>query len=137
MSVTELPTCISLVLCDDAYRDERTQKVILVGIFNTLHTAGLPFQHPRMTVFFSLTEGRGEFDLRVQVEHEASGQRIFDGGGRMTISDPLAISDVHLELHGTPFHAAGKYWVQIVANGEIIQQRPFFVEERSDVASDA
>lgn len=122
-------TCISVMICDDLYRDESTKKLIVVGAFNTISVPELPAQHPKMCVLFTLTNGRGEYDLSLTIEHERTGREILCIKGPLLIDDPLAIADVDVRLHGIVFPESGKYWVVLRCDEEIIQQRPFFVVE--------
>ena len=43
-------------------------------------------------------------------------------------SDPLALGDVQLVLHDVPLPEAGKYRIELRCDGELISQRPFYVE---------
>ncbi len=128
-------SCISIVICDEIHRDERTKKLILVGTFNRIGTAALPCRHPRMNVLFSLTNGRGRYDLEVVVEHEESGKGIAEIRGPFQSDSPIKIHDVCLALQNMTFLEAGKYWVTVKANGELLQQRPFLVETAQEEKS--
>ncbi len=119
--------CISIIVCDDVYRDETTKKMVVVGTFNRISTSSLPCLHPRMTVLFSLTNASGVYDLSLSIEHEKSGQTIAEIRGPLEVHDPLAINDVNVVMSNLQFQEDGKYWAELKADGEIIQQRPFFV----------
>lgn len=121
----EKPTCVSLVLCDDVYRDQATQKAILVGTFNNLNATALPCIHPKMVVFFTLTNARGDYKLTLAVEHERTGTEVLAIESRLKLGDPLAMTDFQVVLLNVPFDAEGKYWVTLKVESEIIQQRPF------------
>lgn len=120
-------TCISIIICDDIYRDERTKKLVIIGTFNNLTTPSFPCAHRRMRVLFTLTNGKGDYDVHLSIEHEESGSKLIDLGGPMRITDPLAISDIDIEIENLVFANPGKYWVVLRADGRIIQQRPFIV----------
>lgn len=120
-------SCISIIVCDDVYRDERTKKMIIVGTFNQISTARLPSVHPSLNVLFSLTNGRGKYDVRVSVEHETTGEVAVEFGGSIEFNDPLAVNDVNIVLGNLMFKHAGKYWITLKSDGEILQMRPFFV----------
>lgn len=124
-------TCISILICDEIYRDESSKKLVIIGTFNRLFAPKFPCRHPQMTVLFSVTNGKGTYDLHLIIEHEKSGAQIAQLGGPFAIDDPLAISDINLKLHNLEFSSEGKYWVTIKADGEILQQRPFFVQATS------
>jgi hypothetical protein len=125
----EIPECLSMIICDDVYRDERTRKTVLVGAFSTICAASFPCAHPKMVAFFTLTNGRGEYDLSLKVEHEQTGATLLEMKGPLRLSNPLDICDFHVEILGLRFPEPGKYWIFLAVNGEIIKQRPFLVQK--------
>lgn len=128
-------TCVSMVICDDIYRDEHTKKLIIVGAFNNISAPSMPCIHRRMHVLLTLTNGQGNYDVSLSVEHEKTGHKIIEIRGPMKIEDPLSIHDTNVELQNVGFQEEGKYWVVLRADEEIIQQRPFTVSkppERKD-----
>lgn len=120
-------TCVSMVICDDIYRDELTKKLIIVGAFNNILAGKLPCKHQRMHVLFTLTNGQGNYDVSLSIEHEATGHKIVEIRGPMKIENPLSIQDNNVALQNVIFQEEGKYWVVLRADEEIIQQRPFTV----------
>jgi hypothetical protein len=121
-------TCVSIIVCDDVYRDEASKKLVIIGTFNRIQAISLPCLHPRMTVLFTLTNGKGDYDLALWIEHEKTGRRVAELRAPLRVDDPLAISDVNVELRNVVFTEPGKYWVAIEADGGVVQQRPFWVE---------
>ena len=124
-------TCVSMMICDSIYRDEQTKKLILVGTFNAITTRTLPCRHPRMSVIFTLTNGRGKYHLRLSIEHERSGHEVATLQGPLIVDDPLEVTDVNVELLDIEFTEEGKYWVVLSADGDILQQRPLWVKQAS------
>ncbi|MBI5762621.1 MAG: hypothetical protein HZA51_03760 [Planctomycetes bacterium] len=125
-------TCISIVVCDDVYRDEQTKKLIVVGVFNTINAPTMPCAHGKLVVLFTLTNGKGEYNLELAVEHEQSGTEIVRISGPLRADDPLAISDVNVTLANLVFEREGKYWVVLKADGAILQQRPLYIKHASE-----
>lgn len=119
--------CISIVICNDIYRDEETKNLILVGTFNQIRSRAFPCQHPQMAMLAGLTNGNGKYELQVSIEHEESGVEIVTLEGPAHFSDPLAVRDLPIKLRNVFFERPGKYWVMIKADGEILQQRPLFL----------
>ena len=132
----EKPTCVSIIVCDDVYRDEATKKLVIVGTFNFLHTPGFPCRHPGMTVLFTVTNAVGKYDLSLCVEHEQTGQKVMEISGPFEVGNPLAISDINMRLENLVFNEEGKYWVVLSADGEIIGQRPFVVIRTTEAPKD-
>jgi len=124
----EQPECLSIIICDDIYRDEATKKLILVGTFNQIGVPSLPCMHPRMSVMFTLTNARGRQDLALSIEHEETGEQVIEMSGPFEMDDPLAILDINVVLQNLRFLRPGKHWVVLKAQGAIVCQRPFFIQ---------
>lgn len=125
-------TCVSMVICDDIYRDEHTKKLIIVGAFNNISAPSMPCRHPRMHVLLTLTNGQGKYDVSLSIEHEETGHKVIEIRGPLKIENPLSIQDMNVILQDVGFQQEGKYWVVLRADEEIIQQRPFTVSKRSE-----
>jgi len=133
--LTQQPQCISVIVCDDVYRDELTKKLVVVGTFNTIVASQLPCAHPGFHALLTLTDGVGAFELGVAIEHAESGNKLVEMKGPAELTDPLQITDIDLSFHDVSFPVAGKYWLTVAVEGEIINQRPFIVQMRQDVSS--
>ena len=124
----ELPDCVSILVCDDVYRDEQTKKMVIVGTFNTILAVSMPVRHGKMNVLMTLTNGRGKFELCLSVAHAGSGATILEVKGPMELQDPLQMADINVELLGIEFSQDGRYWIDVKANGKLIAQRPIIVQ---------
>lgn len=120
-------TCVSIMICDEVYRDEATKKLIVVGTFNTITATTLPCTHPQMVVLFTLANGQGKYELSFSVEHESTGHTMTELKGPLEINDPLGVMDINVTLKGLAFAREGRYWVILSADGEIVGQRPFWL----------
>lgn len=130
-------SCVSIIICDDVYRDEATKKLIIIGTFNNIRANSTPCKHPRMVVLFTITNGHGEYDLSLSIEFERTGGLVTEFRGPLKLKDPLALYDINVTLTDMQFPEPGKYWVVLKADGEIIQQRPMFVVvPKSDEAAE-
>ena len=127
MAEAELPACISIVLCDAVYRDEETKKLVLAGVFNAVGVKEFPYTHPRMQVLFTLTNGRGTFDISLSIEDASTGKVMYEATGPFVSDSPLRVCDVNTEVVDVPFLAPGKYWVVLRSGTQLLAQRPFWV----------
>lgn len=123
----ETPVCVSMLICDDVFRDARTGKQVIVGTFNQITCHSLPHKHPRLWIVFSITDSRATIDLSLSIEHEESGCSLVTVQGPYHSDNPLAIHDIDVELMGVEFQQTGKHWVMLRSGGAIICQRPFWV----------
>jgi len=129
-------TCVAMVVCDDIFRDAMTGKAILVGAFSEIRCPTFPVRHAKLAVFFSITNGNGEYDLALSIEQEATGRELITLRGPLEVTDPLGIADIDLHLQAVEFPEPGKYWVTLKSDGAIIQQRPIMLRSASESPAD-
>jgi len=121
----ETPICTAVLVCDAIYRDAATGKAVLAGVFNEVGAASFPFMQS-LYVFFTLTNGRGEVDIKLRIEHD-DGERVLEIGGPISILSPLMIIDHDVRLEGVPFQRPGKHWASIWSEEQLLGRRPFLV----------
>ena len=121
-------TCVAMVVCDGIFRDERTGKAILVGAFSTIACEGFPALHHQLAVFFTITNGNGEYDLSLSIEEETTGNSLVTLRGPLTVKNPLEITDIDVHFRHVEFPSPGKYWITLKSDGEIINHRPILLK---------
>src|SRR5688500_10813546 len=104
-------TCVSVVVCDDGFRDQGSGKLALWGTFNSVSAPAVPCTHPRLCVFASITNGRGTRDVRISIERATDSEPVIQIAGPMRFTGPLEIVDISIVLNGVVFSEFGKYWV--------------------------
>ena len=120
--------CLSIIVCDDIYRDEQSKKLVIVGTFNAIQVTDFPYCHPKMSILLTLTNGHGQNDVSLTVEHGETGQPLAELSGPMNFDSPLDMVDINVKLQQLVFPEPGKYWVTLHQAGEIIKQRPIMVD---------
>lgn len=120
--------CVAMVVCDDIFRDVQTGKAILVGAFSTIGCEEFPALHHQLSVYFTITNGNGEYDLSLSIEEEATGNNLVTLRGPLTTKDPLELADIDIHFRHVEFPSPGKYWITLKSDGEIINQRPILLK---------
>lgn len=64
--VTQEPFCLAMVICDAVHRDPSTNKHTILGTFSAFNAAQYPAT-VQFSVFFALTDGAGEMQLRFRL----------------------------------------------------------------------
>ena len=126
----EPPVCIAIVLCGETIEDKRTNNRSLINLFNTITVPQLPARHPILSILYSLTDGRGEWPIRINID-TPSGQRLFQADTRVVFTDPLAVLDNVAEILGMPLAEAGEYRVELLCAGRPLASRRFRVIEQA------
>ncbi len=138
-SITEPPSANALILAERVYRDRDTAEWIIAGVFNRLYVTRLPAIHPRMDVFFQVTNVSRPVDLRLRIEH-SDGEVLLDLGGPISSEDPLEVLEKRVIIKNIPFARTGKYFVQLMSQEELLTAAPLYVtlvDEEADANADA
>jgi hypothetical protein len=120
-------TCVSVIVCDDIFIDGTSHKKAIWGTFDSVFTKVVPAIHPKLSLFVTLTNGRGSRHISVGIERASNSEVIVEVGGPMEFQSPLQIVDVNLSFYRVVFPAFGKYWVTVKEDGRVLAQRPFMV----------
>ena len=68
--MNEIPMGLALLVCDNIIQDKQTNKRSLIGLFDRLYTKNLPCVHPSLSIFVSLTSGKGNYACEVVCRHQ-------------------------------------------------------------------
>jgi hypothetical protein len=108
--------------------DKATHNKSLIGIFNRVHAAQFPCHHPRMVIFITLTDGRGETPVEVFLERASDHKEIFRAQGKVAFQEPNHLLDLVFDLRGILFDEPGTYFAGIrTAAGRVLGERKFQV----------
>ena len=136
MSALETPIGLALLVCDSIIEDKLTGKKSLIGLFDRVQTAKLPCVHPSMTIFVSLTGGRGEFPCEIICRHSDGETIAFSAKGKVVLRDPRQVVDLVFRLNGVRFPKDDMYWLHFMVDEIPIMMRPMFVTKRQPGAAD-
>jgi len=117
------PDILALLICDQIITDRLTGKQSIIGMFSMIHAPRFPVTHPQLSVFASLTGGRGKVPLLIRVV-DANELRspLVQGRGQVEFQNPLAVANLALQFHGLVFPEPGEYRVQLMSRGELLRE---------------
>lgn len=121
------PLGLAIVICDQIIEDKQTRKKSLIGIFNQIGTNNFPCRHPRMSVYVSLTEGRGQYAVRLRIAQEDSGQTVGEVQGQIQFGDIHAVAELKFDLLNVNFPSPGLYAIEFYCDDMLILERRFQV----------
>ena len=118
------------VLCDDVRREDNG-KLMLLGLFEVIGASKYPAVHARLFVVNRWTKGEGQFFQRVRIKnsHDNSVILATDPQG-FVLKDIDSHHTVISEFNNLKFPQAGKYWVEISLNDELVLNYPMMLAER-------
>lgn len=125
---SECPTAVAIVVCNEVIEDKWTNNKTLVSLFNSIAAPSLPAHHNRMFILASLTDGRGEWPVTLEIE-SPQGEQLFKAEGELRFDDPLAVHDLVVEVRGLPLPEAGEYRVGLLCGNRPLASRRFTVVE--------
>lgn len=120
---------LAMIICDEVVEDKRTDKKSLIGLFNQILTNKVPAVHKKMHVYFSLTNGRGNYRTILQYSYLPEMKVLGQIHGEVSFHDPNAILECDFELVDVLFPKEGKYNFQILVNDRPIIERIFEVKK--------
>lgn len=123
MLTNERPIGLALLLCDSVIQDKATNKRTLIGLFDRLASRHLPFVHQRLSVYISLTSGRGDYLCEVRCRHTDSATTIFAIKTRVHMDNPLAELQLVFNVAGARFTHAGMHWLEFSVDSIPIMMR--------------
>ena len=126
---TEKPIGIALIICDRVIIDAKTNEKTLVGIFNQINAQRFPAVHPRLSIFVSVTGGRGNVKGEIRCFNESSPDKtVFGASGPISFVDPNHVFEITFELRNVGLPEPGVYNVQFLCDGELVFLRRFHVQ---------
>ncbi len=125
-TVWEPPSANALILAERVFRDRDTGEWIIAGVFNRINVRQLPAVHPRMDVFFQITNVARPVDLRLRIEH-SDGDVLLDLGGPISSQTPLEVIEKVVVINNLPLKKAGKHWVQLMSQERLLTAAPLYV----------
>ncbi|MFA5142764.1 MAG: hypothetical protein WC522_01175 [Candidatus Omnitrophota bacterium] len=120
------------VLCDDVRREDNG-KFILIGLFEAISAKKFPATHPVVFVANRWCKGSGEFTQRIRIVSSRDNSIVFQTDEQ---DFELADIDRHHTLisrfNNIAFPNAGKYWVEVLLDGELVINYPVILNEAKE-----
>ena len=126
---TESPIGMAMVICDQIITEENTEKKTLVGTFNRIHASEIPFPLPTMSVFVSLTNGKGEIPIRLRCVSQETGEEVFQINGKVTFPNLLHVHELVFNLKNVHFPHYGTYSFDLESEGQFLLGARVHVQE--------
>lgn len=121
------------VLCDDVRREDNG-KLMLLGLFETINAKKFPATHRTLFVVNRWCKGEGAFTQKIRIMDPQDKSLIFQ-----TDEQPFELPNI--DSHHTlisrfeslVFKHAGKYWVEVLLDGELFLNYPMMLKQMNSV----
>jgi hypothetical protein len=135
MSLSEMPIGLALISCDTVIEDRRSGKKSLIGLFGQLNVRKLPYIHPSMSLFVSMTGGTGEHACEVLCSSAGQKNPVFSVKGKIKFDHPQQVIDMVFQLQSIRFPQADTYWIKVIVDEVPLMMRPLVVVQHQKPAA--
>jgi len=127
--MTQRPSAISLMLCDQVIFERGTQKPYLLGVFTGVEIASVPTPPQRFDIFAALTDGFGDVTIILSVVHLDTNQEIYSQKITVRFPDPLQVVNLRFRVRQLIYDAPGTYLFALMADDHELAARRVRVYE--------
>lgn len=118
---------LGMMTCDTVIQDVKTKKKSLIGLFSQINAVKSPIQHPKISVFITLTEGNGHYPCELQCIRDDDNTLIMKMQGAIEFHDQQQVLELVFDLNGPVFPDFGHYRFEFLAEGDPVISRKFSV----------
>ena len=117
------------VLCDDVRREDNG-KFILIGLFEAITAKSFPATHPALFVVNRWCKGQGSFLQKIKIVNSKDKSIVFQTNDQaFELPDIDGHHTLISKVNNLEFKVPGKYWVEVVIDGELILNYPLILKE--------
>jgi hypothetical protein len=127
MANNPTPSGLAIVVCDQIIEDKATSKKSLIGIFNNIASQTFPCRHPQISVFVSVTEGRGTYRAKMRIVNEETQAPVTEVQGQIQLPEVNLVAELVFNFIGLEFPAPGLYAIEFYCDDALILERRFHV----------
>jgi hypothetical protein len=125
--MSQIPTVIGLLLCEQIVIEERTHNVTLVNCFTRYKLDRFPSDRERFAVFAALTDGLGDIELKLVIQRLETEAEVYRASRTLRFADRLQEVRYLFRVTNCSFPAAGPYDFILFADGsELARHRIYF-----------
>ncbi len=121
------PQIKSFLIADQVLQEKGTNKWSAIGIFDTIYASSFPCVHPSLALYIRLSDGEGDFDIKVEFYDEAERALAIFKGFKLVVRDRLANPDFGIQTKSLPVPQPGRYTFRLYFNDEFAQSIPINV----------
>lgn len=117
------------VLCDDVRREDNG-KFMLIGLFEAITAKVFPATHPTLFVVNRWCKGQGSFLQKIRIVNSKDKSIVFQTNEQaFELKDIDGHHTLISRINNLVFTGAGKYWVEVLLDGELIINYPLILKE--------
>jgi hypothetical protein len=114
------------VLCDDIRREDNG-KFILIGLFEAVAGMQFPLSYASLCVVNRWCNGEGKFRQKIRIVSSSNETLVETEESPVELPATLANVTSVSVFRNTRFPAPGRYWVEVLLDGDLKQRYPLMV----------
>ena len=119
------PYPLAMVICDAVWRSPATGKWTLLGCFSSIASANFPCKHHLLSIFVSLSDGRGKTPVRLCLIDPADEDKpLAELALEVEFTDPRMVADLQFQFSDLSFPQPGEYRFQLSAHDKTAAGTP-------------
>ena len=126
------PILLNILLCDTIFRDEKTKKLSLIGLFDNINAPDFPCRHFRLHIYIAVTEGIGQQKGEVRFINTKNNETIAKLEGPVSFPNKLAVVELNFCINNLTFKEPGLYCVEFLSDGYPVGSRKFRVNKTGE-----
>ncbi len=123
------PDLLSINVCDQVIREEKTHKTSLIGMFNNIGATKFPCTHPCLHVHVAITGGNGNQAARLCFVNNDSNNIVMELKSPIQFPSRTAIVEMNFEIKNLPLKEPGLYHFELWIGKVLVGQRHFNVKK--------
>ena len=124
------PMLDGILLCDQIIEDRLSGKKTIVGIFQEILAAKFPCVHSSMWIYAVISDAEGDYEFELRLcDGESLNVIGLSRTGTIRIANRLQRTEIQIRMDGLPLAKPGQYVFQILANNELVAEKPFYARE--------
>jgi len=117
------------LLCDDI-RIENNGKFILIGLFDNIAAPTIPVVHPKFVIVNRWGKGEGDFAETSRIVRADDNRVVAQSREvRFKLESMDTLHNTVSGFKNVKFPAEGKYWVEILLDGELARSFNFYIRK--------
>jgi hypothetical protein len=123
----EKPLGQAFVICDQIITEAGSNKKSLIGVFNTIGCFTFPAQHPHLSLYCAITNGRGVTSVTLKCVRTDDSFEVVRIDGHIDLVSPNEVVELIFNLNNLPFERSGLYVFELSCGGEYVMEKRFNV----------
>ncbi len=124
------PVVLTLLLCEKAIVDARTQQYSLVGLVSNVNATRFPVRSPNLCIYAEVTGGHGLSSLAVRiVDVDEEREPVVALDVEVKLENPLAVTQFVFGMPPLIFPEAGDYRLQALSGGNRLLEKRIILRQ--------